>query len=333
MGTIAFFNIKEWEKNYISKKLKGHKAVYFEESLDAKHIPKIKDVDCVSVFIHSKVPKDILAQLPNLKLVALRSTGFDHVDLVACQAKNVAVSNVPFYGENTVAEHAFGLLLSISTQTHKAYERSQKKQFSTEGLTGFDLKGKTVGVIGGGHIGMHFARMARGFGMKVLVYDVIFNHFLEETIGFEYVDLPALLKQSDAISIHTPYNKYTHHIVSMENIRFVKKGCVLINTARGACLCSDSLKYGLDKGFFKAAGLDVIEDEEMLTHPEKFDQKSAEFKKGQARALDIVMRPNVLFTPHNAFNSQEALNRILDATVENIMSGLSGKFINTVKPQ
>ncbi|MFP4400347.1 MAG: NAD(P)-dependent oxidoreductase [Candidatus Woesearchaeota archaeon] len=317
---IAFFEINDWEKDYVKGKLKSDKLAFFDSELTEPDLSKIKDFEYISVFIYSKITKEILDKLPKLKVISTRSTGFDHIDIKECRKRGITVCNVPFYGENTVAEHTFALILSLSRHVHKSYVRTLRDDFSIAGLTGFDLKGKTIGVVGGGHIGMHVARIAKGFGTKVLVYDINRQNFLSEIIGFEYADLDDLLKQSDIISLHVPYNKYTHHIIDKKKIKLMKKGAILINTARGQLIDTDALLDALDSGTIGGAGLDVLEGEELikeekelLHNPEKLD-----VWRTIVRNQRILKMDNVVFTPHNAFNSKEALLRILDTTIENI---------------
>ncbi|MFT4313391.1 MAG: NAD(P)-dependent oxidoreductase [Candidatus Woesearchaeota archaeon] len=333
MATIAFFDVHEWEKPYLKKKLSSHRCLFFTESFSQKFLPKLKNVDALSVFVHSQVPTEDILQLPKLKLVALRSTGFDNIDVKACADNGIVVCNVPFYGENTVAEHTFAMLLSISRRIHEAHVRVEKKNFQTDGLTGFDLKGKTIGVIGGGHIGMHVVKMARAFDMKVLVYDIFENTFLKEVLGFEYAKLPQLLQKSDIITCHAPYNPHTHHIINEKNISKVKKGAVFLNTARGPLIDTNVLLKALEDGTFSYAGLDVLEGEELLTNQSFRNTQKKELQKVYKRNSKICHLKNVLFTPHNAFNSQEALERILDTTVQNITTGLRKKYQNVVRVQ
>ncbi|MFT4312542.1 MAG: NAD(P)-dependent oxidoreductase [Candidatus Woesearchaeota archaeon] len=322
MAKIAFFDVHDWEKPYLKKQLAKHQCLFFNESLTSKHISKIKDVDALSLFVHSHVENSLLEKLPNVKIIALRATGFDNVDLQYCAKRGIAVCNVPFYGANTVAEYTFALLLAISRKMTQTIINSAKQDYTQ--VTGFDLQGKTIGIIGGGHIGQHAIRIAKGFGMNVLVYDVIQNEFNATTLGYTYVSLPQLLKQSDVISLHAPYNKYTHHIINKKNISSVKKGAVLLNTSRGGLVDSDALLSALNKGRISFAGLDVLEDENSLL---KGENVSASVK---ARNKKLATHKRVLFTPHNAFNTQEALVRILDVSVENLQKGLAGKIQNKV---
>lgn len=331
MSKIAFFEIKDWEKKYLKKKLKDHTLEFFSEPVDKDNIKKIKNFDIISVFIYSKINKEVLSQLPKLKIICSRSTGFDHISLAECKKRKITVSNVPFYGENTVAEHTFALILSLSRNVHKSYVRSLQDNFSIDGLTGFDLKSKTLGILGGGHIGMHVARIAKGFGMKVLVYDLYKQDFISELIGFEYGSLEDVLRQSDIISLHVPYNKHTHHLINEETLKLVKKGAILINTARGGLIDTESLLDALETKKLGGVGLDVLEDEELIKEEKELLHGDSNNDKLRlvVRNKQILKMDNVVFTPHNAFNSHEALVRILDTTIENINSCNNGtcKFV------
>ncbi|MBN2094508.1 MAG: hydroxyacid dehydrogenase [Candidatus Aenigmarchaeota archaeon] len=332
MAKIAFFEVRPWEEEYLSGKLKGHTLQFFSEPVSGKNLEKAEDSEIIAAFISSKVTPEVLKALPDLKLVSTMSTGFDHIDLSACSARGIKVCNVPCYGENTVAEHTFALILSLSRNVHKSYVRTLKDDFSIDGLVGFDLKGKTIGIIGGGHIGLHVARMARAFGMHVRVYDVNRNEFLAEVINFKYSPLGELLAESDIVSLHVPYNKNTHHLINRENIAKMKKGAVLINTARGAVVDTDALYEALKSGKISGAGLDVIEGEDLIKEEHALLHESGNPGKWREIVRDqkIFRMDNVVFTPHNAFNSREALIRILDTTVENIEGFLKGGKANFV---
>jgi D-lactate dehydrogenase len=329
---IAFFEIKDWEKKYLKKELKGHSLKFYKEPLDLEYAKTIKDFDIISVFIYSKINKRILNKLPKLKLIATRSSGFDHIDLKESKKKKITVCNVPFYGENTVAEHTFGLILSLSRKIHKAYVKTQKYDFSIEGLKGFDLKERTLGVVGAGHIGLHVIRIAKAFGMKVLAYDTNQNKFLEEVLGFKYVSFEELLKKSDIISLHVPYNKNTHHLINKDTLKLIKKGAILINTARGAVVDTEALIEGLDKKILSGVGLDVLEGEELIKEEKQllYDKKRLDLLGSLVKEHILLRKDEVVFTPHIAFYSQEALERILETTIQNITDFLSGNIQNSV---
>ncbi len=328
---IAFFGLEQWEKEYFDKELKGNQLFFFETSLNDTN-DNLENIEGLIVSIHSEIKSEILAKFPRLKFIATMSTGYDHVDLLECGKRNIVVSNVPSYGEATVAEHTFSLILTISRRIIESVERVKKGEFSPEGLTGFELRGKTLGVIGVGSIGSHVIKIAKGFGMNVLAYKRTPDLMLERQLGFKFVELDILYKQSDIISLHIPYTKETHHFVNSHSFEIMKDGVVVINTARGSLIDSVALLQSLNSGKVKAAGLDVLEEEPLLL--EEKDLLSKQFDKEKIMSLlqdhMLISHPHVLITPHNAFNSTEALNKIIETTLENITAFSSGAPINVV---
>lgn len=330
---IAIFELHEWEEKYLRDRVDGaHEVTVFREVLGDKHLSQIADAEVVSPFIYSKLDAKRLAKLPQLKLIATRSTGFDHIDMAECKQRGITVCNVPSYGENTVAEHTFALILALSRKVHEAFVRVRAGNFSLDGLRGFDLKDKTIGVVGAGHIGLHVIRIARGFGMNVVAFDVRRDNFLAEVLGFEYADIDDLLGRSDIITLHAPYNKYTHHLINRDNVGKIKRGAILINTARGALVDTDALLAALEKGILSGAGLDVLEGEESVYEESALlgDAVNPEKLRTAIQNHVILKHPNVVFTPHNAFNSQEALERILETTAANITAFCAGAPKNVV---
>lgn len=324
---IAFFEIKGWEKKHLKKKLKGHNLKFFKDPLNDKNLQEIKDFDIIAVFIFSKINKQIIQKLTKLKLIVTRSTGYDHINLNECKKRKITVCNVPFYGENTVAEHTFALILSLSRNIHKSYLRTIRNNFSIEGLKGFDLEGKTIGVIGAGRIGLHVIKMAKGFGMNILAYDVNQDKFLAEVLGFNYVPLEELLNKSDIITLHVPYNKHTHHLINKKTIKQIKKGSILINTSRGGNVDTDALMEALDKKILSGAGLDVLEGEELIIEEKQllYDPKKLEVLGNIVKDQILINKDNVVFTPHIGFYSEEALQRILETSIENVLAFISKK--------
>jgi D-lactate dehydrogenase len=329
---IAFFEVEEWERAFLSTVLLGQDLQFFREPLDQMLGGRVKDFHVTSVFIGSMVTKHIIAKLPRLRLIATRSTGYDHIDVGAATDAGVAVTNVPYYGENTVAEHTFGLILDLSRNIHKAYQRTVAGDFSLEGLQGFDLKGKTIGVVGAGSIGLHVIRIAKGFGMNVLAYDTRENRLLSEVLGFSYAALPDLLSKSDIITLHAPYLPSTHHLINWDTIKLIKHGAVLINTARGGLIDTSALIWALDQGILSGVGLDVIEGEELIQEENQLiNAPVAEDKlKMVLRQHLLLRREDVIITPHIGFYSRDALRRIVDTTVNNIMAFLSEETANLV---
>jgi len=331
---IAFFEVEYWEEEYLKEKLSGHQLKFSNEKLSLENAAQIKDFDALSVFIYSKIDEQIIQAIPNLKLVTTRSTGFDHIDIDVCKKRGITVCNVPSYGENTVAEHTFALILSLSRNMCKACIRRFEQDFSIEGLEGFDLKGKTIGVVGTGQIGLHVIRIAKGFGMNVVAYDVRQNKLLSEVLEFEYVTLEDLLARSDVITLHVPYMKATHHLMNKDTFKLVKRGAILINTARGSIVDTEALIDALDKKILAGAGLDVFEGEEVIKEEKQllYEPKNLEVLASLVKDHILLSKDNVVFTPHIAFYSKEALERILETTVENIAAFVSGKPQNVVQP-
>lgn len=320
--TIAFFELEDWEKDYITKNLTDHELIFFKEPLTSDFNDDLSKVEVLSVFIYSKIDKNTLSKMPNLKFIATRSTGFDHIDVEACKEREIKVSNVPTYGENTVAEHCFALILALSRKIIPSVEKVRRGDFSLDGLRGFDLKGKTLGVIGTGNIGKHVVRMAHGFELNILGYDHKEDQELVTKYGLKYVSIEKLLQNSDIVTLHLPDNPQTHHFIDKEKISHIKKGAYLINTSRGGLVDTEALVNALSDGKLAGAGLDVLEEE--CNIKEERQILSKQFPK-KCLLLDIannilIKNEKVIVTPHNAFNSQEALLRILSATAENIQS-------------
>lgn len=336
-GPLAFVEIgNSWERDFLKKKLQGRKDLLFFPQTADQVLDEIQKACVLSVFIKSKVTPRLLAKMPNLKLITTRSTGYDHIDLEAARKKGIPVANVPTYGENTVAEHTFALILSLSRNLRKAYLRTLQNDFSLKGLMGSDLKHKTLGVVGTGHIGLHVIRIGVGFGMKVIASDVKQNHFLSEVLNFRYVPFDRLLKQSDIITLHVPYLPSTHHLINKDNIGYIKKGAILINTSRGGLIETDALIRALEEGRLAGAGLDVLEEEEFLFEEYRF-LEDARVRRHWDRLQTILAnrvllnRENVVYTPHMAFFSRQAVERILETTVENIEAFLNQQpLINQV---
>ena len=267
---ITFFDIKEKEqKDFLKNNLRGHKLQFFEKPCNQVPTTAYKQTEILVVFIHSRVDKQIIDKLPKLKCILTQSTGFDHLDLKYIKEKGLKVGNVPFYGENTVAEHTFALMLNLARNIHKSYLRTKQDNFSIEGLQGFDLKGKTLGVIGVGHIGLHVIKMAKGFGMHVKAYDIHQDHFITDVLHFEYASLEEILKTSDILSLHMPLFESTHHFLDEKKIKQTKKGVMIVNTSRGGLIDSKALFKYLNNGHIGGAGLDVIEGEELIEQDRK----------------------------------------------------------------
>ncbi len=331
---------ENWEAPAVKQKLSGQTVTRFAETLNAVLLNKAKDAEIITSFVDFPIGEKELDKLPQLKMIATRSTGFDHIDLAACKKRGIVVSNVPFYGENTVAEYAMALLLSLTRKIHLSFERTRRGDFSNEGLRGIDLKGRVMGIIGGGHIGQHTARMAKAFEMEVLVCDAKPDPKLAKKIGFRYVKFNDLLKKSDVISVHVPFIPQTYHLINMKNVGKIKKGCILINTARGPVVDTTAIVHGLKKGIFAGVGLDVIEEERAMHHEKEellasgfFDADEVDREKVKTIIENHVLLTydNVIIAAHNAANTQGAMERISQTTIENIGAFLKNKPQNVVK--
>jgi D-lactate dehydrogenase len=334
---IAFFEVEGWEEPLARASFPNAELSFFKEKVDELTPPPANEFEIVSVFVNSHLAPAVLAQFPKLKFITTRSTGFDHIDIAECARRGIGVAYVPGYGDNTVAEFAFGLILNLTRKMYRAIDQiKEMESFDLRELRGMDLKYKTIGIIGTGRIGKEMVKIAKGFGMNVVAYDPFPNEAYAKEMGYRYVPLEELLKSSDIITIHTPYTKETHHLLNHENIKLVKRGAYLINTARGGIVETDALVGALTDGTLAGAGVDVLEEEGPTKDEMQF------FKSGRAHAEELrtiyenhmLMRmPNVLVTPHNAFNTQEALERIFRTTTDNIKGYIDGKPVNLVPQQ
>lgn len=344
---IWFTHTETDEKEFFEDALRIHK-LQFTPRLSG--VPDSAEV--LSVFIQEKVDGEFLKTHPNLKLIATRSTGYDHIDAEACQKQGVRIALVPNYGESTVAEHTFALLLAIARRLREAFDVERRPGFSYAQIRGIELMHKTFGVIGSGRIGQHVIRMAKAFNMRVLAYDIDPNPELSRTLDFQYVTLDELLAQSDFITLHARLVKETLHILDAEAFAKCKRGVLIINTARGRLIDSNALVAALDSGQVGGAGLDVLEEERVMTQEALSlisDQIVNRLQSGRSevelriespariqelsqlmRNHDLISRPNVVFTPHIGFNSREAVLRINQTTADNISAFSSGRPINLV---
>ncbi len=319
---ITYFYQKESEQEFFTQNLPDFDIEFLAGTIQSHSDHRNKETEILCVFVKSTIGAEEMDRYPNLKFIATRSTGFNHIDLEEAKKRGIKVSNVPTYGENTVAEFAFALLLALSRKIYPSYERIlETGSFSQEGLTGFDLKGKTIGIIGTGHIGRYAIKMAKGFDMNIIAFDVKKDESFAQEQGFQYVEFDELLAQSDIISLHVPLNPHTEHLINKENISKIKKGAYLINTARGEVVETEALVEALEKGIFAGAGLDVLEEESFMGN--EVDLLSEEHPNPEALKTILanqylIDHPNVIIAPHNAFNTEEAIERIFLTTVENM---------------
>lgn len=328
---IAYFYTDDWEKEYVTACLPKDDITFLPGIIN-DYATLDQDTQAVVVFICSRVDTAVLNRLPQLKLIITRSVGFNHIDVAAAQARGITVCNVPGYATYAVAEYTWALALALSRKVCEASKRLQHGSFSRQGLMGFDMRGKTLGIVGVGNIGVQVGRIAQCFDMKVLAYDVHVDKVRAQQLGITYVSLEQLLAQSDIVSMHVAYNAKTHHMINRENINKFKHGACLINTARGAVIQTEALVQGLDSGILAGVALDVLEEEFWLAHETQavLGDRSVDELRRLVASHYLLNHPHVIITPHNAFNSIEARRQCLDITVENIKAWMNDKAINVV---
>jgi D-lactate dehydrogenase len=331
---VVIFETEQWEHPACTTLGAEHSIACVQEALNEETAAAYGDVEVVSPFVTCRLNAEVLARLPKLKLIATRSTGYDHIDLDYCRAHGVAVSNVPDYGNVTVAEHAFALLLAISRHLVDAVERTRRGNFSQVGLRGFDLHGKTLGVIGTGRIGRRAIAIAKGFGMTALAHDLYPNPDTAQGLGFRYAEFDAVLTSADVVTLHLPANPKTIGLLADREFGLMKSGAILINTARGNIVDVPSLVRALASGRLGAAGLDVLPQEPLIREEAQIFRSPSSPESYDLEALvanHILLRfPNVIVTPHNAYNTDDAVRRIIDTTLENIISFGRGEPQNVV---
>lgn len=330
MKTV-FFEVQDWEQELLKNEFP--EASFVSEKLTNDTVKNYPDAEIISTFIYSQVTKEVIDLFPKLKYISTRSTGYDHIDIEYCKTKGIQVSNVPEYGSNTVAEHTFALLLNLTRKIYQSVNQSKNLNFEHDQIRGVDLEGKTIGIVGLGKIGQHVLRIAHGFGMNIIAYNHSQDPEFLKKYNFQYSDLETIFQTADVVTLHLPFNSETKHIINKENIVTFKKGSYLINTARGGLIETEAILTALDKGILEGVGLDVLEEEKELN--EEIAILTTEYKSHlDLRNLlynhILINHPKVLITPHNAFNSREALLRIESTTIENIKSFLAGKILHTV---
>jgi len=347
---ISFAETESAQAEFFGRELSGHDIEVCEDAGDIS-----PDTEIVSVFIHSKIDAEFLAAHPSLRLVVTRSTTYDHVDLNACSRCGVTVCNVgSSYGDHTVPEHIFALILALCRKLRPAMEVAAGRNFSYEALRGIELNGKTLGVVGTGRIGRQVLRLAKAFGMETIGTDSRPDREAAACIGFRYVTFARMLQLADVVSINVPLTRSTYHLFNRETFAKCRRGMILINTARGPTIDSAALIEALDAGIIAGAGLDVLEDERVMRKKAAHiltDQILAHLRESFAPVEPIgnksmriselgrivhnstlLNHPNVIVTPHIAFNSYEAVERINRTTVDNINSFIRGDPRNLIGP-
>lgn len=330
---VLFLETEEWFHELLRDRLGPTLApVFLTGEMRQADDQTLLSAEAISPFVHSQLDATQLTRMPRLRLIATRSTGYDHIDLDYCNERGIAVSNVPRYGQNTVAEHTFALMLNLTRRVHEAWQRTMRGDFSIHGLRGWDLRGRRLGVIGTGAIGLHVIAIARGFLMDIVAHDPCPRADAADILGYRYISLDELMSSADVISLHCPLSEATRHILNAARFEQMKKGVLIINTARGGLIDTPALLAALKSGKVGGAGLDVLEEEDAIT--EESELLSGQF---DARRLAVIMQnhilakhPRVIITPHIGFNSQDAIERIIQTTAENITSFFAGVPVNVV---
>ncbi len=335
MALIIFYDTTELDKQQLTNALNetDHKWDYVDEKISLENVNP--DAEIISIFVGSTVTREMIEAMPKLTLICCRSTGYNNVDLAAAKEHDITLVNVPVYGNTTVAEYAFTMLLALTRKLQEVLE-SEHEPFVLRELTGQDLSGKTFGVIGTGHIGQKSLSIANGFGMRTIAYDLFPKDGLEEELNFSYVELEKLLAESDFVSLHVPYNRKTHHILNHDRLMSMKPGAVLVNTARGALVDTGALVEVLDNGHLGGAALDVVEGEKLLNYEEEMallasGETSEDTMRHSIEISALKKMPNVIVSPHNGFNTTEAIGRINGTTAQNIIDFYNGNTPNKIE--
>lgn len=313
---IAFYSTQPYDKTFFDcyNDSFGFTLEYFDTPLNAQTTSLVSECAAVCIFVNDQADAATLQLLAGkgVKIIALRCAGFNNVDLVAAKSLGMHVCRVPAYSPEAVAEHALAMIMTLNRKIHKAYNRVREQNFSLNGLLGFDIHGKTVGVVGTGNIGQAFCQLMRGFGCRILAFDLIANRALEQ-MGVEFVPLITLFQEADIVSLHCPLNDQTRHLINRDTLAMMKKGVMLINTSRGGLIDTKSVITGLKNGKIGYLGIDVYEQEEKLF----FRDLSEDIIQDDA-IQRLMSFPNVLVTAHQAFFTREALTQIALTTLKSI---------------
>jgi len=331
---IIFFEVMPGEQESLTMQLPaGHDVRFFAEKLTEETADKASGAEIISVFVNSEIRAPLIDRLPSLKLIATRSMGYDHIDVEYARGKAINVINVTTYAAHPVAEFTFALMLCVTRRIYHAYNQLREgTDYNIRDLGGFNLFGKTLGVAGTGRIGRNVVTIARGFGMNVLAFDAMPDASFAAERGFTYTTLEALVEQSDIISLHLPYTKETHHILNAALFAKIKKGAILINTARGELIDTRALVAALQNGTLWGAGLDVLEEERAFKEERGVvagNKEGVDYRLLTANHILIDM-PNVIVTPHIAFETAEAMweiERVIAKAITDFINGTEQKFL------
>jgi D-lactate dehydrogenase len=325
---IAFYEIPKIQQKIIKERYAAHKLRFFSGWIEDGHLPPA-DTEILSVHSHSRVTKDVIKAMPNLKYIITRTAGYDHIDLSASAKKGILVSNIPGQNSVAVAELTFGLILALARDLYEAIDEVKNGVFDDDFHIGHELEGKTIGILGTGAIGGRVARIAKGFGMEVIAWDLKKNNKLASQLGFKYVSFDSLLRRSDVITLHVPATKETRHLINKNTLGLMKAGSLLINTARGSLIDPAALLAALSDGKLAGAAMDVIEEEPAFAAGTVGKLPPVRRKVAQT-VKKIISLPNVIVTPHMAHASEESVERIFAGTLEAIDGFIAGKPANIV---
>lgn len=330
---MAFFECDQKRVEFFSRHLSQYQLVFYKETLGKQHLPEIQDCQILFVLNYSPVTREIIAQLPEVKLVTAGATGCNNIDIAACAEQGILVSNTPGYSDDTVAEFTITLMLMLLRHAHTGFLRAKDNDFSWKGLRGKTLHGKTLGIVGTGGIGLKVIELARAFGMQVLAYSRSKKGEKAAQLGFTYAPLEKVLAESDLLSLHITANDDTFHFIDRQKLSLCKKGAYLINTSRGEVLDTQALIWALDSGLLGGAALDVLE-EEALCQENNLLQENITPEKLEKYALNqhLLHRKDVLITPHIGWFTDEAVQNMLDINLANIFSFIAGSPEHVVAP-
>lgn len=322
---VVFFDIQPIEKNFFDKnKLENTDYIYYKTPLNTNFtdFEAIKDAEIISVFTSSRATENILKNFNNLKMIATRSVGISHIAQEYCKRNNIQIKNTPHYGDYTVAEFTMGLLLDVVRKITNSYNDLKDGIIDQTNIRGYELEGKTLGIIGMGAIGQKLAKIANGFGMKIIAYDVVIDKEISNIYHFEYVMLDELCKKSDFISINCPATSENFHLIDKSKINLMKKNVFIVNTSRGELINTNDLYEALKNNKIQGAAIDVLECEDTFQNPlkciNKIDCVDINCLRNTLINHRLINLKNVIITPHNAYNTYEAIEKILKITLENI---------------
>ncbi len=331
---IAFFECDKQREAFFRRHLSNFQLKFFPGNLSEQHLPEIKDCQIIFVVNYSPVTRSIVEQLPATRLITAGATGINNIDIKACADNGILVSNTPGYSADTVAEFTIALMLMLIRNAHTAFRQAKDNNFSWAGLMGQTLRGKTLGIVGTGRVGLKVIELARGFGMDIMAYNITEDSAQAARLGFTYVSLAKLLAASDLVSLHITANKDTYHFIDQEKMRLLKRGGFFINTSRGEVVDTRALIWALDQGIIRRAALDVLEDEKLcqennLLRPDITAANMETYALNQ----HLLHRPEVLITPHIGWCTEEAIENMMNINLTNILSFINGHPENLVSAE